>query len=81
MTKTWHVVTPPTSEAIGSLPLAIGAPQFFGRDQVVAARLNLPAVGSGACDNVDAVYDGEGGFVISTGVARTAPDTALHRLG
>jgi photosystem II stability/assembly factor-like uncharacterized protein len=39
--KTWQVVALPTAEAIGSLPLAVGAPQFLGHDDVVAARLVL----------------------------------------
>ena len=43
--KTWKLVIVPTPEAIGSLPLAIGAPQFLGREGIVATRLLLQPSG------------------------------------
>jgi photosystem II stability/assembly factor-like uncharacterized protein len=39
--RTWALVAAPSGEAIGSLPLAVGAPQILGRDELVVARIVL----------------------------------------
>jgi hypothetical protein len=40
--------------------------------------VTIPAVGAGGCDNVDVMRDPGGGFLISTGVPRTAPPAARY---
>jgi hypothetical protein len=44
------------------------------------AKVTFMPVGSGQCDNTDAVPDGGGGFVISTRQRRTAPPEQVHTL-
>jgi len=64
---TWRVVTMPTSAGDASDEFAVGAPQFFGRSGVVAARLTLSPWRPPTL-TVDA--SGDGG---RTWIARAAP--------